>query len=91
MAAFGVWQHRGSGDNSEEITGIARQRLILGNVLDAYGTEMFGKSVTISEDANDKRNRLAELNIKSMMGEITKKEGKELAELKAIFRTEKLI
>ncbi|HAO20698.1 MAG TPA: hypothetical protein DCQ37_09645 [Desulfobacteraceae bacterium] len=80
----------GSDDKSEEVTGIDKNRLIFGNVLDAYGTDVFGKSVTISENANDKLNRLAELNIKSIMGEITKNEGKELAELKAIFSTEEL-
>jgi len=80
----------GSNDKSGEITGIDKDRLIFGNVLDAYGTDVFGKSVTISENANDKLNRLAELNIKSIMGEITKNEGKELAELKAIFSTEEL-
>jgi hypothetical protein len=65
--------------------------LIFGNVLDAYGTEVFGKAITISEQGNEKRNRLGELNIKSLLGEtIPADEQKELTKLKEIFPTEKL-
>lgn len=81
----------GSNSNSEEITGNDKNKLIYGNVLDAYGTEVFGKSITISEQGNKKRNRMGELNIKSIMGQkIPETEQKELEELKEIFPTEKL-
>lgn len=81
----------GSLNKSEQITGIDKDRLIFGNVLDAYGTEVFGKSITISEQGNIKRNRLGELNIKSIMGEdIPDSEQKELEELKEIFPAEKI-
>ena len=81
----------GSDMKSEEITGTDKQKLINGNILDAYGTEIFGKSITISESGNKKRNRLAELNIKSIKGEITESESDELRQLKIIFPTQKIL
>ncbi|WP_373553174.1 AAA family ATPase [Haliscomenobacter sp.] len=80
----------GSDEESGEITGIARKRLIYGNILDAYGTEAFGDNVSISEDAALKRNRLGELYEKSMLGLINKKEELEFEELKAILPTFKV-
>lgn len=88
-----IWRLSSPGSDlkSEEITGNDKNKLIFGNVLDAYGTEVFGKSITISEQGNEKRNRLGELNIKSIMGEtIHVKEQKEMEELKEIFPTEKI-
>lgn len=79
----------GSEGESKQITGIERDRLIIGNILDAYGTEIFGENVSISEEANEKMNRLAELNIKSVIGEINDNELEELQNLKSIFPTEK--
>lgn len=78
----------GSDEKSGEITGLDRERLIHGNILDAYGTEVFGENVSISEDSNEMLNRLAELNVKSMMGEIDKTEHSELENLKAVLPTE---
>jgi hypothetical protein len=37
----------GSNNTSGQVTGIERDRLIFGNVLDAYGTELFGENVSI--------------------------------------------
>jgi predicted ATPase len=78
----------GSGRESILIKGDDRNRLIFGNVLDAYGTEVFGKAIAISKEGNEKRNRLGELNIKSILGE--KVDENELQELKKIFPTEKI-
>jgi hypothetical protein len=36
---------------SGEIIGVDRERLIFGNVLDAYGTEIFGEDVSQSGDS----------------------------------------
>jgi len=81
----------GSDNQSGEVTRTDKNRLIYGNILDAYGTEVFGKSVSISAEGNEKRTRLGELNIKSILGEkIEDEELKELKELKEIFPTEKL-
>ena len=78
----------GSDEKSGEITGLDRERLIYGNILDAYGTEVFGENVSISQDSNEMLNRLAELNVKSMMGEIDETEHSELENLKAVLPTE---
>lgn len=79
----------GSDLHSGEVTGLEKDRLVLGNVLDAYGTEIFGTGVSIAKEADDKLNRLAELNIKSMMGKLGDSELDELQHLKAIFPTER--
>lgn len=86
-----IWRLAAPGNDNEsgEITGIERARLINGNILDAYGTEVFGVNVSISEEANEKMNRLAELNIKSIVGEIEESEKAELQNLKTIFPSEK--
>lgn len=78
----------GSDYASGEITGLDRDRLIHGNVLDAYGTEVFGEGVSIAEESNDMLTRLAELNVKSMLGEINDSEHVELQNLKAVLPTE---
>jgi energy-coupling factor transporter ATP-binding protein EcfA2 len=80
----------GSKGKSGEITGLDREHLIHGNILDAISTGVFG-DVAISEDSNNSLNRLAELNVKSMMGLIEDKESKELQELRARFPTENKI
>lgn len=67
---------------SGEVTGTTKQRLVFGNVLDAYGTEIFG-SVSIGKESDDKLTRLAELNHKSMIGETSNSEEKELSILKS--------
>lgn len=77
----------GSQLQSGEITGIEKKRLVFGNVLDAYGTEVFGQNVSISEHSNKKLNRLAELNMKSVRGKINDEEQEELMVLRQIFPT----
>jgi hypothetical protein len=85
-----IWRLAAPGSDKESILikGDDRNRLIFGNVLDAYGTDVFGKAIAISKEGNEKRNRLGELNIKSIMGE--KVDENELQELKKIFPTEKI-
>jgi predicted ATP-binding protein involved in virulence len=85
-----IWRLAAPGSEtlSGEITGENRDRLINGNILDAYGTEVFGEDVSISESSNKKLNLLAELNMKSLMGNITDSEEEERQKLKVIFPTE---
>jgi energy-coupling factor transporter ATP-binding protein EcfA2 len=81
----------GHGDDlvvSGEVTGDDKNRLIYGNVLDAYGTDLFGEAITISKEGTEKRNQLAKMNIDSIMGKPVDKT--EFQELKKIFPTEKL-
>ncbi len=85
-----IWRLAVSGSDqiSGEVTGIDRERLIYGNVLDAYGTELFGKNVSISKESDEKLNELAELNIKSVFETITQDEENERERLQSFFPTE---
>ena len=84
-----IWRLAAPG--SKEISGLlddtSRDRLLYGNVLDAYGTGVFGTTTSRSEEGNLKMNRLAELNVKSRIGAISKREESEMHELKTIFPT----
>jgi hypothetical protein len=86
-----IWRLAAPGSDSDsiEVTGQEKDRLVFGNILDAYGTEIFGRDVSISMEGNEKLNELAELNIKSTFGEITKEEESKRIHLKTIFPTEK--
>lgn len=86
-----VWQLAtpGSETPSRQIKGIELQRLIYGNVLEAFGTEAFGHDVTRSQASQTKLSRLARLNTKSILGKITKEEEEELAQLKIVLPTGK--
>lgn len=79
-----VWRlaSPGSDEKSGQVTGTALNRLIYGNVLDAYGTQVFGDNVTSSDKSTEMRQRLAHLNKKSIKGSITEKEEQERQELR---------
>ncbi|MFM7156068.1 MAG: AAA family ATPase [Bacteroidota bacterium] len=79
----------GSGQPSGELTGPQRDRLIYGNILDAYGTQVFGSDTSRSDVGNRKFNRLAELNMKSITGLITEEEEVEYNRLQSIFSSGK--
>lgn len=80
-----IWRLAAPGSNqaSGEVTGDERDRLIYGNVLDAYGTEVFGVDVSQSHRGQDLTARVSELNKKSFRGSISPKEREELYELRA--------
>lgn len=78
----------GSNDVSGEVQGIDRDRLIYGNVLDAFGTETFGKDVEISNEAIAQKLKLIELTKKHISGKISEEETKEFERLKSIFVTD---
>jgi predicted ATPase len=82
-----IWRLRAPGSDfpSGEITGTEKERLIFGDVLDAYGTELFGKKVTRSEKASEKLNKLTALNVKSTFGNLTSGETLEQDKLRKIF------
>lgn len=71
---------------TEEVSGLVpevyRKRLIYGDILDAYGTEMFGEQITSSKNSEAMRKRMAELNKKSIKGQISEEESAELQELR---------
>lgn len=78
----------GSEEKSGEITGTERDRLIFGNVLDAYGTEVFGANVTINPESVEKKEELVELNKKKMAGVIRPEEATQLEQLRKTFTTD---
>ena len=77
----------GSDESSGILNDTDRDRLLYGNVLDAYGTGVFGTTTSRSKKGNIKMNRLAELNVKSMIGLLSEKDEHEMQELKTIFPT----
>jgi len=84
-----VWRlpKPGSAEKAMMVTGTELDRLLYGNVLDAYGTELFGEDVIRSETSKAMMERLAELNFKEMNKGLTKKEKVEQARLRAMMPT----
>jgi predicted ATP-binding protein involved in virulence len=78
----------GSTQPSGEVTGLDRDRLIYGNVLDAYGTEVFGQEVERSEHSKEKLERLAHLSQLHAFGKISETEKKEMNQLRKILITD---
>ncbi len=78
----------GSDEKSGEITGLDRERLIYGNILDAYGTEVFGADVSISQESVRKQEKLVKLSKKKMLGAISSNEEEKLQDLKKVFTTD---
>ena len=84
-----VWRlpRPGQGETGTMIQGQDLDRLLYGNVLDAYGTDMFGPNITRSEDAKMHMRRLAELNRKELRHQLNKTEQKEQERLRAMMPT----
>lgn len=72
----------------EMIKGYKRDRLLYGNVLDAYSTEVFGTQVGRSESGQTHLKRLAELNIKELNEGLTAAEKAEREALRRAMPTE---
>ena len=68
------------------VTGQELNRLLYGNILEAYSTNLFGVEKR-SEQADEKLERLAELNIKEVFEGLSEAEQKEQEDLRAIFPT----
>lgn len=75
-------------DRGEMVTGLARKRLLYGDVLDAYGTGVFGDGVTRSDSGQEKLERLAELNTQELLDSLSVDEKRVQAELRKILPTE---
>jgi len=73
----------GSVEPAQMITGDELSRLLYGNVLDAYSTEMFGQDTSRSDESKKKLQRLAELNRKELTEGLSKAEEKEQENLRA--------
>jgi len=85
-----IWRLAAPGSNqpSGEITGTDKDKLIFGNILDAYGTEVFGTGVVRGEKSEEKMERLGHLNMLFALGKIKPKEESERFELQKILTTD---
>lgn len=72
------------------VEGTELKRLLYGNVLDAYGTEVFGPDVSRSEQSKAMSGRLAALNVKEIRKGLTAAEKQERDRLRAALPTEAL-
>lgn len=78
----------GSDEEPHFVEGTDLQRLLYGNILEAYETESFGLVETRSPEGQAKLHRLAELNIKALEEGLTPPEEAERATLRAALPTE---
>ena len=73
----------GSDEHPRRIKGQELDRLISGNILDAYGTDLFGEDVTRSEHSKERLERLARLNRKRLKAPLSSDEQSDLERLRA--------
>ena len=73
----------GSEDKAQQIVGSDLDRLIDGNILDAYGTDLFGEEVTRSARSKEKLEQLARLNRRRLKAPLSLGEQRELERLRA--------
>jgi len=69
------------------VTGVERERLIHGNILEALGTDSFGHVETRSDEGQKMLARLAELNQRALQATLTPEERAEREHLRAAFPT----
>lgn len=87
--ATSVWRlgNPGTDEDAGRIEGVALNRLIHGSILDAYGTEFFGRDVSRSEDSKEMMQELASLNRKALRAELTTTDKTRLEELRRTLPT----
>jgi len=77
----------GSGEAGEMLKGAERDRLVYGDILDAYSTEAFGAAGTSSDEARRMKERLAVLNVKELREALSPQDQAEQKRLRSIFPT----
>ena len=84
-----VWRlaSPGSGEESGLVEGMTLNRLIHGSILDAFGTEFFGRDIARSEDSQKLLNELAQLNRKALKGQLADGDGVRLEDLRSMLPT----
>ena len=78
----------GSTIKSGEITGVDRDKLIFGDILDAYGTDIFGKTAAQAGKTDEKKEELGKLNMMAAFGKISEKDEKIRQELLKVLSTQ---
>lgn len=81
-----VWRlgSPGTDERPERIEGDALNRLIHGSILDAYGTEFFGRDIARSEDSKELMQEMALLNRKALKSDLELNERARLEELRGM-------
>ncbi len=84
-----IWQlpKPGEPDTGGRLTGVAYQRLVYGNMLEALSSGAFGEQIERSETAQEMLDELAELNYLASEGELDKTQVEQRASLQSIFGT----
>jgi len=84
-----IWKLENDNEENEaiEITGVEKNRLVYGNILEAMGTEAFG-SVASSKISENLRNEMSKLFMKSIRGQASNQEEVRLRKLQSIFPTQ---
>jgi energy-coupling factor transporter ATP-binding protein EcfA2 len=77
----------GTDENGRFIRGDELKRLIYGNILDAYGTEVFGDGITRSAKSRELLEELATLNVKETRDGLDADEKRRQRELQRILPT----
>ncbi|MDZ7897676.1 MAG: AAA family ATPase [Arcicella sp.] len=87
-----IWRLAAPGSKipSGEITGADKDRLVYGNILDAYGTDAFGENLERSEEGFEKLKRYSYLSQKAVYDpqHLSKEDKEELSTLEKIFVTD---
>ena len=86
-AATSVWKFPPPGSEEEfhRVTGTNLRRLVDGNILDAYSTDLFGQGTSRSTESRRKLSRLAELSQKQLHEDLPVEEQTELTSLQSTF------
>jgi predicted ATPase len=78
----------GSEEDSHQVMGTAFKRLVYGNVLDAFGTQLFGKNTTSSDKSTALREEYARLHQRSLRGDLSDEQRDRMYEIQSIMPTE---
>ena len=78
----------GSKEESGEVLGTQRDRLLYGNILDAFGTEVFGQTPVQHQAHDERKQRLGQLNMRAALGTVTEDEERERKDLQKILATD---
>lgn len=77
----------GTGDAARRVDGNDLDRLLYGNLLEAYDTDLFGQNLDRSIESREMLEKLANLNQKKLVGKLEASEEAELHRLMSIMAT----
>lgn len=77
----------GSTEQAGMVSGQDLERLLYGDILDAYGTGIFGRGITRSPSSQDRLERLAQLNLKEIHEGLSEEEMADQQNLRATLPT----